>query len=91
MTEVLILEEVNEDSFVGEEEHLASDKMEDNTYKEHLKKLKSEHGKVRRKINAYTANDVTVTALSTRKKWEGLHLILSTFRKFVLWYEIVES
>ena len=53
------VEELNENNF--EEENLAADKMEENVYKEHLKRLKSEQRKVKRKIDGYTASDVTIT------------------------------
>ena len=52
-------EERNNEVFVDEEE-LESLKMDENTYKDHLKKLKSGQRKVKRKINQYTADDVTV-------------------------------
>ena len=46
--------------FVNEKEELESLKMDEDTYKNHLKTLKSSQRKVKRKINQYTADDVTV-------------------------------
>ena len=49
---------MDEEVFIDQDSEAA--KMEENTYKEHLKKLKSDHKKVKRKINEYTADDVTI-------------------------------
>ena len=55
----LITEErIDEEVFVDEE--LEALKMDENTYKNHLKKLKSDQKKVKWKINRYTAEDVEV-------------------------------
>ena len=54
----LDLEERRNEVFVDEE--LEAIKMEENIYKNHLKKLKSDQRKVQRKISEYTADDVTV-------------------------------
>ena len=57
----LIAEEadnLDDEVFIDQDSEAA--KMEENTYKEHLKKLKSYHRKVKRKINKYKADDVTI-------------------------------
>ena len=51
-------ENLDEEVFIDQDSEAA--KMEENTYKEQLKKLKSDHRKVKRKINEYTADDVTI-------------------------------
>ena len=50
---------MDEDNFVAKES-LAAVIMEENNYEEHFIKLKSDQRKVKSKINAYNANDVTV-------------------------------
>ena len=56
----LITEEVESSDEVFVDQELEAARMDENVYKEHLKKLKSDHRKVKRIIKEYTADDVTV-------------------------------